>query len=136
MTYVVLDTNVLVSALWQNTAGGKPAELLDRCLEERYSVVYTPAVLREYADVLARPKFGFDQSDVSLLLDFFRFRGFDASPLFDSLSRPQCSDTDDQKFYDIACCCNALLITGNKKHFPTDARVLSPAEFFEGRKLA
>ena len=135
MTYVILDTNVLASALWRSLLEGKPALLLDLCMEKRYGAVYTQAILDEYAAVLARPKFGFSQSDVRLLLDFFEFNALNAEPLFDSLSRPKCADPDDQKFYDAATCCDALLVTGNKKHYPEDKRVVTPAEFFEHRRL-
>ena len=135
MTYVILDTNVLVSALWRSLLQGKPALLLDLCMEGRYGAVYTRAIFDEYAAVLARPKFGFDQADVRMLLGFFEYRALQADPLFDSLSRPQCADPGDQKFYDAATCWDALLITGNKKHYPDDARVLTPAEFFELRHL-
>ena len=135
MTYIVLDTNVLVSALWRSMLQGKPALLLDLCMEGRYGIVYTQDILDEYAAVLARPKFGFDWADVRMLLDFFEFRALKADPLFSSLSRPQCKDPDDQKFYDAATCWDALLITGNKKHYPRDERVLTPAEFFELRHL-
>ena len=135
MTYVVLDTNVLVSALWRKLQEGKPALLLDLCLEGHCRVVCTRAMLDEYADVLARPKFGFDPHDVRLLLDYLEFSTFEAKPLFDSLSRPQCTDADDQKFYDAATCWDALLVTGNKKHYPADERVVTPAEFLDRRHL-
>ena len=70
-----------------------------------------------------------------MLLDFFEFQALGADPLFDSRSRPRCADPDDQKFYDAACCCDALLVTVNKKHYPDDSRVLTPAEFFALRHL-
>ena len=133
MTYVVLDTNILVSALWRHLLQGRPAQLLDLCLSGHYSVIYTQAILEEYETVLARPKFGFAPEDVKGLLDYFEFRALRGEPIFESLARPKCSDPDDQKFYDVACCCDAILVTGNKKHFPEDPRVLSPAEFFAGR---
>ena len=135
MTYVILDTNVLVSALWRNLLQGKPAALLDLCLEKRYGTIYTREIFEEYAAVLMRPRFGFDRDDVRMLLDFFEFQALSAEPLFDSLSRPQCNDPEDQKFFDAACCWDALLVTGNKKHFPDDKHVLTPAEFFELRAL-
>ena len=135
MTYVILDTNVLVSALWRGMLQGKPALLLDLCMDGRYGVVYTQAILDEYAAVLSRPKFGFDAADVRMLLGFFEFSALKADPLFNSLARPQCKDPDDQKFYDAAACWDALLITGNKKHYPNDERVLTLAEFFELRHL-
>ena len=135
MTYIILDTNVLVSALWSNLLHGKPAQLLDMCLAGHCSVVYTEAMLEEYAEVLSRQKFGFNPDDVRTLLGFFKLKAIDADPLFSSLSRPQCTDADDQVFYDAACCCDALLITGNKKHYPADERVLTPADFFAGMHL-
>ena len=135
MTYVILDTNVLVSALWRNLLEGKPALLLDLCMDGRYGAVFTQDIFDEYAAVLARPKFGFSPKDVRELLAFFEFRALHAEPLFDSLSRPQCADPSDQKFYDAASCWDALLVTGNKKHYPEDKRVVTPAEFFELRTL-
>ena len=135
MTYVILDTNVLVSALWRDMLQGKPALLLDLCMDGRYEVVCTNEIIEEYTAVLMRPRFGFNEPDVQALLDFFKYRALSADPLFDSLARPQCNDPDDQKFYDAASCWDALLITGNKKHYPEDQRVLSPTEFFEQRHL-
>lgn len=131
-TYLVLDTNILVSALWNGLDHGKPARLLQLCASKHYWTVCTHAILEEYVDVLARPKFSFMGDDITGILDFFRYQAFSADPLFDSLSRPQCGDEADQKFYDAACCWDALLITGNKKDFPDDKRVMTPGEFFDG----
>ena len=114
---------------------GKPALLLDLCMQNRYGIVYTREILDEYAAVLSRPRFRFERCDVRQLLDFFEFNALDAEPLLDSFSRPQCNDPEDQKFYDAASCWDALLITGNKKHYPDDERVMTPVEFFEHRRL-
>ena len=136
MTYVILDTNIVVSALYGTSGAGKPGLLLDLCLTGRYRVIYTQGILDEYRSVLLRPKFGFDRRDVDDVIGFIRYRGLSAEPLFESLARPQCSDRDDQKFYDAACCCDALLVTGNKRHYPDDPRVLTLEEFFAHRELA
>lgn len=135
MTYLILDTNILVSALWRNLHEGKPAHLLQLCVAKHYETVCTQAILAEYLDVLTRPKFGFSAEDIAGIIDFFRFQSLSADPLFQSLSRPQCTHAADQKFYDAACCWDALLITGNKKDFPADKRVLTIAEFMEHRKM-
>lgn len=135
MTFIVLDTNILVSALWNGLLEGKPAMLLELCMTGRYRALHTLAIMTEYENVLARPKFGFASRDIESVLNFFRLRGLSADPLFESVSRPRCIDPDDQKFYDASCYCDALLITGNKKHYPNDDRVLSPTEFFEHRTL-
>lgn len=133
MTYLILDTNILVSALFRHLKSGKPAQLLQQCIGGYYQAVYTDAILEEYREVLSRPKFSFIAEDVSAILDFFRFRALPADPLFDSLSRPQCKGPDDQKFFDAACCWDAILITGNIKDFPTDQRVMTIDEFMAHR---
>lgn len=52
MVSIVLDTNVLVSALLR---GGRAARtVLKACLTARYRPVIGPALLAEYEDVLAR----------------------------------------------------------------------------------
>ena len=38
-------------------------------------------------------------------------------------------DEDDRCFYDVAMSCNATLITGNTKHFPSKVSVMTPAHF-------
>ncbi|HNR13823.1 MAG TPA: putative toxin-antitoxin system toxin component, PIN family [Thermodesulfobacteriota bacterium] len=53
---VVLDTNVLISAL---LFGGKPQEVLELVIAHRISMFLCPAILEELRDVLCRPKFGF-----------------------------------------------------------------------------
>jgi predicted nucleic acid-binding protein len=40
-------------------------------------------------------------------------------------------DETDRKFYDLALKAAVYLITGNKKHFPTENWIVSPAEFLE-----
>ncbi len=54
MPRVVLDTNVLVSAI---ICDGKSRELLKRGIENQFSIVTSDPILRELARVLRRPKF-------------------------------------------------------------------------------
>jgi hypothetical protein len=42
------------------------------------------------------------------------------------------ADESDRKFFDAAQSCGAILITGNKKHYPPAPFVLTPAEFLLG----
>ena len=51
---VVLDTNVLVSAL---IAKGKPAKFVEKVLEKRTELVMSKPILDEFVRVVARPKF-------------------------------------------------------------------------------
>jgi len=52
MPTIVLDTNVLVSALLRG--GGKARAILRACLHGHYQPVIGPALFAEYEDVLAR----------------------------------------------------------------------------------
>jgi len=88
-------------------------------------------VLTEYAEVLARPKFAFDQDAIAALLDLISHEGqtVAAAPLPVSLPDP-----DDNPFLEIALSgMAAYLVTGNLAHFPIELRlgveVVSPAEF-------
>lgn len=53
---IVLDTNVIVSAV---IFGGKPREVLERCIRGRHQLVTCAAIVGEIEAVLTRPKFGF-----------------------------------------------------------------------------
>jgi len=53
MARVVLDTNVIVSAV---ISDGKPRQLLRRGIENRFSMVTSDLMLKELALVLRRPK--------------------------------------------------------------------------------
>ncbi|MEI3377148.1 MAG: PIN domain-containing protein [Coriobacteriales bacterium] len=133
MTYLILDTNVLVSALWRKLDEGKPALILRRCLDRHYKLVYTAAMLDEYEAVLRRPKFKFDEDLIAQLLESIGNIGLCADPVSRGLTWPLCVDGDDQGFFDAALDWDAILVTGNKKHYPVNDRVLTPTEFLEGR---
>ena len=131
MKRVVLDTNVLVSALL--SPFGAPARLLDAVLAGQVRLLYDDRMLAEYRAVLRRERFGFDPRDIAALLAFIRTEGerVSAPPL--GLKLP---DPDDAPFIEVAVAAKAdALVTGNKTHFPTSAcqgiPVLSPAELLQ-----
>jgi len=39
------------------------------------------------------------------------------------------TDESDRKFYDLHKAANAILITGNIKHFPKESTIIKPADF-------
>ncbi len=134
MRRIVLDTNVLVSALL--SPFGAPARVLDAVLAGQVRLLYDDRILAEYQAVLGRGRFGFDPHDVVALLAFIRAEGerVSAPPL--GLELP---DADDAPFIEVAVAGRAdALVTGNKAHFPTSAcrgiPVLHPAELL--RQLA
>lgn len=127
---IVLDTNVLVSGLL--TANGNPARALNLILSGAIQVCFNSAIMSEYAEVLARPKFKFDPARVSEVLAKLTNDGFrvDASS-FGQLNLP---DPDDEMFLAVALAASTdHLVTGNLIHFPSEMRrgcsVITPAQF-------
>ena len=63
---IVLDTNVLVSALW--SADSKPAIIINGVLSRRFTACYDYRIISEYYTVLKRPKFHFEEWEIQSLL--------------------------------------------------------------------
>jgi uncharacterized protein len=61
MLQVVLDTNVLVSAI---ISDGKPRELLRKGITKQYSILISDLILKELIIVLRRPKFKISEDEV------------------------------------------------------------------------
>ena len=122
----VIDTNILVSALWSK--GGAPARILSMVIGGELVPCYDYRILNEYREVLLRPKFKFSSGEVGALLDWIGHIGLSvvAEPLDTSFT-----DEADKKFYEEAKFCGAKLITGNIKHFPKDEDVVTVSEFLE-----
>jgi putative PIN family toxin of toxin-antitoxin system len=128
---IVVDTNVLVSALIQ--VKGIPARILDLILSGQVKVVLDHRIYSEYQDVLLRPEFGFAPEAVDNLLEFFLQSGERVYTITTSITLP---DVYDGKFLEVAIDGSAdFLVTGNLKHFPArqrrGVRVVSPRECWE-----
>lgn len=127
---IVLDTNVLVSALL--SPFGPPGRILDLGLAGKVRLIYDDRILAEYRAVLMRPKFGFDRRHIDALLEEFISAGFSvlAPPLLLALPDPA-----DAVFVEVTAAAQAPLVTGNGRHFPPDIcagiTVLAPAAFLE-----
>ena len=65
---VVLDTNILVSALL--SPFGPPARVFDMVLNGDIRAAYDDRLMAEYREVLARPKFNFAPEDVAVVLEY------------------------------------------------------------------
>jgi putative PIN family toxin of toxin-antitoxin system len=125
---VVIDTNVLVSALWSET--GIPAEIL-KMIPESIVPCVCETILEEYSEVLNRPKFDFSASKKEKLLKAFEQHGEMVLP---ETSDNTFIDESDRIFYDIAKTANATLITGNLKHYPSEPHIVSPANFMSSNE--
>ncbi|MHB0879207.1 MAG: putative toxin-antitoxin system toxin component, PIN family [Anaerolineae bacterium] len=130
---IVLDTNVLVSALL--SAFGAPAQVLDLVLSAKVTVAFDDRLMGEYEEVLFRPRFGFDRDNVRAVLSHLTLAGqfVSAAPLARDVAAAA-PDSDDPAFVEVAVEAAAdALVTGNATHYrfmPADSlRVLSPANF-------
>jgi putative PIN family toxin of toxin-antitoxin system len=125
---IVLDTNVLVSALLNPS--GRPADVLRLVLNGDARPAYDARILDEYRSVLTRPRFSFDLPGVAALLDFIAGEGLAVCAAPTAAALP---DATDRPFLEVAVSARAdALVSGNKRHFPAAAKgplaVLTPAE--------
>jgi putative PIN family toxin of toxin-antitoxin system len=123
---VVIDTNVIVSALLNPE--GTPAKVLALFLNGKIEAYYDARILHEYGKVLSRPNFPFESADVDALIDTFENTGIIVAA---EQTESTFTDEADRKFFEVAKTADAMLVTGNKKHFPDDPRVISPADFLK-----
>ena len=126
---IVVDTNIIVSGLLK--ASGNPAVIVNQLLSGKVRAAYDIRIIREYREVLRRPKFKFDKIDRDNLLNFIEGEGLliYPEPLKISLPVP-----DDLPFLETAAAIKSkTLVTGNSKDYTTpeisDVKIISPAGF-------
>jgi putative PIN family toxin of toxin-antitoxin system len=126
MKRVVFDSNVLVSAFW--TESGKAARVLRMFIEGKLLLIYSQDILTEYKTVLSRPKLQFKRVRIGELVNHIRKNGVNVNPPFSDIAFV---DESDRKFYDAAKTYNAILITGNLKHYPNEPFIMTVSDFLE-----
>ena len=126
MNRVVIDTNVLVSALL--SPYGNPAKIFDLAMNGSLIICYDSRIISEYREVLKRPRFGFEEKAANRIIDFIIRSGLSIvpEPVINNFE-----DEDDKKFYEVAKSANAYLVTGNAKHFPNEPLIVTPAKFLK-----
>lgn len=123
---IVLDTNIIVSAIW--SPGRNASNILMSVFSGKHTVCYDHRILDEYRRVLHYSKFNFDERTIDLYLD--PITSFGISVVSDPLPDIKFDrDPSDKKFYEVAKFCHALLVTGNSAHFPNESFIISPFEF-------
>lgn len=125
---VVLDTNIVVSACL--TPEGAPATIVELALLSAFTLCLSPDILREYKEVLARPKFARHLERIAVLLDGVE----EISEIVQSEHRLAISkDEEDNRVLECAQAASAdFLVTGNRRHFPDrlgSVRIVTPREF-------
>ena len=128
---VVVDTNVLVSSLL--SPFGPPNAIRQLVAAGAVQVCYDVRILREYQEVLARPRFSFSEGDVKDLLTQIEADGILVMTGPPTRYLP---DPDDEPFLAVALAGRArCLVTGNLRDFPAErrqgVRVVSPRQFLD-----
>ena len=130
-TYVVIDTNVLVSAMLKFQS--VPGEVIDCVFRGELIPLLCDEILAEYKEVLLRPKFRFRPDAVDTVLKQIVNHGIfmNAATVDEDFIDPK-----DVIFYAVVMEKrrsedDCYLVTGNKKHFPVKPYVVSAKEMLE-----
>ena len=126
--YVVIDTNVLVSALISNHADAATVQLVGRLISGEIVPVYSDEIIREYREVLGRKKFRFEQEMVNYILMAIERYGVIVEPSATGVILP---DMKDLPFYEVVMEKredDAYLVTGNLRHFPVKPFIVTARE--------
>jgi uncharacterized protein len=131
MIRVVLDTNILISALL-NSHGPPARVFLMTLLDPDTQLCVSGDVYAEYEEVIRRARFKRSESEIEATLRATRERGFWVRP---TLPVRSCSDPDDDIFLECAQAAAAhYLVTGNPKHFPdtwAGTRIVTARQFLD-----
>ena len=125
---VVIDTNVLISALLSKHSDAATVQVLNAVFDGTIIPVFNDEILAEYDNVLHRPKFKFSDTNIQLLLDTIKTYGVFAKQLITNEILP---DPKDLVFYEVVMAKqdeNAYLVTGNSKLFPKKPCICTPYE--------
>lgn len=124
--YAVIDTNVIVSALYSHKTDAATILVLDYLTQGILQPLVNNEILAEYKEVLFRKKFNFSPEIVTEWLQFFETYGISTER---TASSEKFIDEKDIIFYEVTLSVeDSFLVTGNKKHFPQTPNVVSPAE--------
>ncbi len=127
--HAVIDTNVIVSGLLTKNNESPTRVILDNVFSDKIIPLLNSEIMMEYTDVLSRGKFRLSEQEIRTIIDMFSVKGETCPRCPTGISLP---DPDDLVFYETyASCENYYLITGNKKHFPSEGKIVSPAEMVQ-----
>ena len=127
--FVVVDTNVLVSALITRNETSPTVKILKLISENKIIPVYSADIVKEYREVLRRSKFKLSEEIIVKLLNDIVSHGFEVKDLVEV--NEKLPDPKDVVFYAVTLSAedkDAFLVTGNGKHFPVKPFIVTPAE--------
>ena len=129
MIYVVIDTNVLVSALLTRNEDAATVKVLGLVFSGEITPLYSNETMKEYKEVLSRQKFGFSPDIINYVISAIGRFGIQVEPTSKGVTL---IDMDDLPFYEIVLEKQdepAFLVTGDIKHFTKEPFIVTPSEF-------
>ena len=127
--YVVIDTNVLVSALITRNENCPTVQILRFLANGNIVPVYSDEIVKEYNEVLRRDKFKLPEIIIINLLKDIMDNGLKVTELTEV--NEVIPDPKDVVFYAVTLSAqdkDAFLVTGNGKHFPEKPFIVTPME--------
>lgn len=125
--YVVIDTNVLVSAVLKPTSN--PGIIIQLVDNGTIIPLINDKILEEYNEVLSRVKFKFTDDQVNKIVGIIAMRGIHVNEDHIDINLP---DEKDRVFYEVTMKSKeereTMLVTGNMKHFPLKPFIVTPKE--------
>lgn len=128
---VVIDTNVIVSALLSKHSDASTVQVINALLDGRITPIYNDEILAEYNEVLHCKKFHFPESTIQATLHYLQKYDIYADRLSTNENLP---DPKDLVFYEVCMAKrdeDSMLVTGNMKHFPAKPFIVTPGELLK-----
>ena len=128
--YAVIDTNVLVSAMlkWNSV----PGNIMEFVFNGTIIPVFNEGIIKEYVNVLSRPKFHLTKEIINDVIGTVRENGVYIDEETIDIDLP---DPNDRVFYEVVMekrkNKDAYLVTGNIKHFPIEPFIVSPRQMLD-----
>ena len=126
MKKVVIDTNVLVSSVL--SGDGNPSKVMNLVSKKKVKLFYSKEIISEYKRVLEYEKLNITpylrEEVIKKVVDL----GTQVDPIVSSVPL---TDEDDRTFYDTAKENDAILVTGNVRHYPDDSTIMTPSAFLD-----
>lgn len=133
MQEIILDTNVIVSSLIQKNY---PYLIVDHCIDGNAIICISNPIIKEYLEVLSRPKFS-KFADFKSNANFLIARINQISEFFEPKEKLKIiKDDPDNRLLELAEMSKAdFLITGNTNDFTiktyNKTRIVTPKEYWE-----
>ena len=130
--YVVIDTNVLVSALITRNENAPTVKILKYLSQNKIVPVYSSEIVKEYYEVLRREKFKLSEEIVLAVVKDIVNNGLEVRDIVEV--KEEMPDPTDVIFYAVTLARrdkDTFLVTGNGKHFPAKSFIVTPAELMD-----